>query len=460
MTPAPQPSADENIDPTELLDGASGSDAFDPDSVDVDFEQELEALFADDLEEESAAVVETKEEDKPVVLDDLAAEEEETLVLDDIAEEVSDDDIPVLDDVVEDGDEDLLILDDVVEDAVDDTMLLDNAVEDVGKAESTTLEEEAVSTLVDDIAEENDITSEAVEEEIEEIIELDDLTDDGDVEELADLDALLDEVEDEETLELNDVVEAETAPVEGVVEEAALEESAADSAATGIPADEIAVEDTVVLEDALETTEAPAPVETTDSEVVEEAILEDIVEMPEEPAEALAETSTPEIPMDETMVKEDIDFMDESGPQEGVSPLNDSGESDIIGLDELEEDDDMDSLLDTVEVDMSDIDMPVEGENVPEAGIDMEAALVAESIPQDAGIDVSEDMDVDQLLANVCEDACDPVIANLQDKVAALEARVEELENQLRHEIAQMVPVEAARIIREEIAALKKLTNL
>jgi len=87
-------------------------------------------------------------------------------------------------------------------------------------------------------------------------------------------------------------------------------------------------------------------------------------------------------------------------------------------------------------------------------------------MPPDAGVDVSDDVDVDQLLADVrTESASAPAavpgsapasVAELQDKVARLEARVAELETRIREEIAHLLPAEAARIIREEIAALAR----
>jgi pilus assembly protein FimV len=72
-------------------------------------------------------------------------------------------------------------------------------------------------------------------------------------------------------------------------------------------------------------------------------------------------------------------------------------------------------------------------------------------MPPDAGMDV--DADVDMLLAETREEA-EPTLEDLQATVRQLEGRVEELERRLREEIAQLVPAEAAKIIREEIAAL------
>ena len=126
----------------------------------------------------------------------------------------------------------------------------------------------------------------------------------------------------------------------------------------------------------------------------------------------------------------------------------------------------MESLLDNVDVDVSgveDIDADMEGDALDTSDIDVDTGLsemlTAENMPHDAGVDVSGDVDVDQLLADVRTETSSSAVVELQGKVALLEGRVEELENRLREEIAQLVPAEAARIIREEIAALARELN-
>ena len=135
-------------------------------------------------------------------------------------------------------------------------------------------------------------------------------------------------------------------------------------------------------------------------------------------------------------------------------------DAELTGLDELEADDmeDVDSLLDNVEVDVSDVvDAEMdEDSDMPKMDVDdsLGDVLAAEAMPTDIGIDVSADVDVDQLLVEVRSDTEASSVAELQGKIVLLESRVEDLEKRLRDEIAQMVPAEAARIIREEIAAL------
>ena len=76
MTPAPPPSPTDDIDLNDVLnDDASGNEGLDSESVDADFEQELEDLFSDDLEEDSTgAEGSSGTDDEPVVLDDIATE--------------------------------------------------------------------------------------------------------------------------------------------------------------------------------------------------------------------------------------------------------------------------------------------------------------------------------------------------------------------------------------------------
>ncbi|HKI80987.1 MAG TPA: hypothetical protein VKA04_05025, partial [Pseudodesulfovibrio sp.] len=128
-------------------------------------------------------------------------------------------------------------------------------------------------------------------------------------------------------------------------------------------------------------------------------------------------------------------------------------DSELTGLDQLEDDDieDVDSLLDNVEVDVSGVmdteetDADLDDDMVMDLDEgSLDDVLTAKSMPSDA--------DVDMLLAETHEET--PSLEALQDTVRQLEDRVEELERRLRDEIAQLVPAEAAKIIREEIAAL------
>jgi len=195
---------------------------------------------------------------------------------------------------------------------------------------------------------------------------------------------------------------------------------------------------------------------------------------------ALAEEAVPDVPVEEAVPDAEIDLLMDEPEAESVSddvfdvaaeidaPETEvaDGVSDLTGLDKLEDDEDMEdveSLLDNVEVDVSDVEDPtaedIEALDMPDIDTadlipDVGDMLTAEVMPPDVGVNVSDDVDVDQLLVDVRTEASASVMAELQDKVTMLEGRVEELENRLREEIAQLVPAEAARIIREEIAAL------
>ncbi|MEZ7197480.1 hypothetical protein AB6M95_12010 [Pseudodesulfovibrio sp. 9FUS] len=431
-----------------LNEPVADSEGFDPDTVDADFEQELEDLFADDLED--APVVD--ESGGPIVLDDQIepagddaedeVAEEELLLLDDVVEEPAEDDF-----ADESDDEDLLILDDLAEEpAGEELIVLDEVVDLVEEADGGAAAPKAgarsaaeAEALVDDIAEEN--LADSLDED-EEIIDLDDLVE----EEPAEAEALDDE--DEMLLDLDDLIEEEAGPE---------------------PEEEISLE----LEEPAEEPEDELSVDVTD----------DLL------AAAMAEEPAPEVPVDEAVAPEDIEaIMDEPEAEpeieleaeleiEAEEPdaveLNEAAivegnlftdaveapvDAELTGLEQLEDDDieDVDSLLDNVEVDVSGV-MDAE-ESDADLGDDMvmdldegslDDVLAAEAMPPDAGMDV--DADVDLLLAETREE---PSLEALQATVRQLEGRVEELERRLREEIAQLVPAEAAKIIREEIAAL------
>ncbi|MBU4475834.1 MAG: hypothetical protein KKC48_11140, partial [Proteobacteria bacterium] len=118
MTPAPPPPpTDDSVDVNDVLNaGKPENEGLDPDSLDADFEQELEDLFSDDLEEEGAAADEG--DDEPIVLDEYVTVENDGNT------EVQDDES--MDDLAGD-DEALLLLDDLTDE--DDPMLLDDVAE-------------------------------------------------------------------------------------------------------------------------------------------------------------------------------------------------------------------------------------------------------------------------------------------------------------------------------------------
>jgi pilus assembly protein FimV len=351
-----------------------------------------------------------------------------------------------------------------------------------------------MAALLDDIAEDN---APEAEPDAEEVIELDDLLDEAD--DLADLDALL--------------AEADEAPgMGGDADLDALGEAMADAEITEVAEDSEDAEDeedaVLLLDDTL-ADDILLEEAMTDDALADDQLADDFsagadrgVSDPDDLMDAaLAEAAHADLPVEESVPEDELDLlMDEP---EGA----DGGEiSDLTGLDSLDGDmEDMDSLLDNVEVDVSGVvsdavsgpddtgDEAVGGgidfDDLPDAdipgpddsdlddsdlddsdmdimGSDMGDVLTAEAMPPDAGVDVSDDVDVDQLLADVRTESASVAaavpgpasasVAELQDKVARLEARVAELETRIRQEIASLLPAEAARIIREEIAALAR----
>ncbi|CCH48956.1 midas domain-containing protein [Pseudodesulfovibrio piezophilus] len=614
MTPAPPPPPTDEVNDM-LNDGVPDNDVLDPDTVDADFEQELEDLFSDDLEEEAAASAAMAEDNEPIVLDEYVTTEDIDIAIDDPAPvepeenietaqtEEDDEGALVLDDVAEDDSEEMMILDDVVEED-DDVMLLDEVIEEVPEVRT---DPDDIAALVDDIAEDNTVTPPSAD--AEEIIELDDLLEQGRPEEVSEapeeiveLDDLLQETEtapssDDDTMLLEEM-EPEIEPTAEEATEPTLPDDMAETMAEAMVGDEAEDVSTITdlepetvqvepmesdklgdlteeaLTDAEEMLSAEPPVEASEALMAEalsetkdqpeeegtqelksddatsqkhdiepatpvssldettnaEDVLptkesgEEISTVPEDMVDlALAEESGPEIPVDEAVLEEDIDLLmdepaseatPEPASEEDILKTDDNDMSELAGLEALEDEgmDDMDSLLDNVEVDVSDVETSVEtdeadldipevdipdtdfptipptdaaeaaltdaetsdmdtatenvsameteedlGEDLPDeimAGVDMDEVLTSENMPQDAGIDVSDDVDVNQLLADVRSETSASVIAELQEKVAMLETRVEDLETMLREEIAQLVPAEAARIIREEITAL------
>ncbi len=494
MTPAPPPrSKDDTVDVNDVLSDAPESEALDTDNLDADFEQELEDLFSDDLEEEDAAIAEAHEtDDEPIVLDDFVTVEDngnviednvvfgdsddaddvddDMLVLDEVADEGGDEDLMVLDDMVEDDGEDLLVLDDVAEDDGEDLLVLDDVAEDDGEdllvlddVVEAAPDGDDVAALVDDIAEDNLLEAEPEPVADEEAIELDDLLDEGGDEDVADLDDLL----AESAAEADNEVDADD--IDALLLDEVVAEEPAEPEVDDLPGDDLleAVADESLAED-----------------LVEEISFED-----EDAVDAaFAEEGTPDVPVEEAVPADEIDLLMDAPdePDEPDMPAEDDlftepgAESDedseldlaeLAGVDRLDEDDameNMESLLDNVEVDVTGIVDDSDDEDddndfdVPDLDMDDVAAgslsdmITAEAMPPDAGLDVSGDVDVDQLLADVRTETSASAVAELQAKVITLEARVEELEHRLREEIADMVPAEAARIIREEIAALAR----
>ncbi|MFH1914164.1 MAG: hypothetical protein ABIK45_07810 [Pseudomonadota bacterium] len=440
MTPAPPPShKDDSVDVNDMLNaGKPEHEGLDPDSLDADFEQELEDLFSDDLEEEQAAGDE--DDGEPIVLDEYVTVENDGNVT-----------VPDMDMTSDTGDDDeLMLLDDLADDDGELLLLDDMADDDAANAVAATLaddEDQDMAALLEDIAEANEPEPESGEDD--EVIELDDLLDEP-AEELEDLDALL--------------VEAEA---EG--------ESGADLDGPGLGDDldddlDDDMDDDILLLDEVVTAE-PDTEPDTEPDALDAALAGEMMQ-----TDALHAESGQDRSVDEAVPEEALDLLMDEPEDDGSA---DDGLSDLTGLDALEDDmEDMDSLLDNVEVDVSDVmgdsmrdsmtdDM---GEPIADADIsdmdlpdmdmpdmDMGNELAREAMPPDAGLDVSDDVDMDQLLADVrpeVSEIAEASLPELQAKVARLEARVAELESRIRQEIANLLPAEAARIIREEISAL------
>jgi len=463
MTPAPPPK-DDSIDVNDVFSEAPENEALDTDNLDADFEQELEDLFSDDLEEEQAAADEADEgADEPIVLDDLMtagddlAEDDDLLVLDEVADvaETADDDLLVLDEVADEAaDDDLLVLDDVADEASDDDLLvLDEVVAD-------DVDGDDVAALVDDIAEDN-TAAPAADGDDEDIIELDDLLEEG--AEAPELDSLLEGDDalglDDDALVLDDIAEAPGDEPELLLEETVDDEPELllDDVADEVVEDEISL-GSLADEDASDDALADG---------AEEIFLED-----EDAGDAaMAEAAeSDDLPVDAALSDDELSMlMDEPEPTPAVSAADDGGLdiAELAGMERLDDDgpmDDMESLLDNVEVDVSDImdesdddaELDLPDLDVDDVGVDSVSDMItAEAMPEDAGVALAPGEDVDQFMADVRTESV-PDVAALQAKVASLEARVEDLEHRLREEIAQLVPAEAARIIREEIEALAR----
>jgi pilus assembly protein FimV len=432
MTPAPPPPPKDDADVRDVLnEPAVDSEGFDLDSVDADFEQELEDLFADDLEDTPVP----DESGGPVVLDDEVEAEknapvgEELLVLDDVVEE------PAAAESAPEA-EDLLVLDDVAEEPaeeVDDEselIVLDEVVELVEKADAAEGGAQAV-TATEAVVTDLELPAEEDDEEDEEIINLDDLVEEPVSYESQEAEQA-EELEEEPLIDLDDLLGEESlAEPETEIYESGTEPVRDDEAEGGFE-DAPAVEEPLAepVDEAV-----PAGEAMTGDIPVEE--LDAVMDEPEEARSA-----------------EDEVFASAADDLPSAEPMD----AELTGLEELGDDDieDVDSLLDNVEVDVSDVvdTEAVDAELDDDMVMDLDEGsldevLAAESEPSD--VDMDEEPG---LLPIIPAGEGEPTLAELQAKVRQLEGRVEELELRLRDEIAQMVPAEAARIIREEIAAL------
>ncbi|NDV19677.1 hypothetical protein GO013_09625 [Pseudodesulfovibrio sp. JC047] len=423
MTPASP--HDKNVDVSELLnENVPGKDGLDPDSVDANFEQELEDLFADDLEDAPS-----DGNDGPVVLDEVV--EDDVIVLDDVIESTDDATQEIETPVVEefDDDDELIVLEDIVEEDSDEPLILDDEVPVVSDEKVAEVE-----ALIDDIAEVSEPEFEP--ESAEEIIELDDLVIESESADdaIPELDELLDEADS-----FGDGTDV-------------IPESQSDSDADALLDDEseseseenFSVSENITENEPVESFVEDIPVE----QAVSEAAIDSIMDEPE--SESDVEPTAEKVPAS-AVVAGNVFNQIRKNTQDSTEV-----DSDLTGLEALENDaiEDVDSLLD--HVDVSDV---IDAESDDGLGMDIavedfEDVEIPERVSPDAEYDMADDLDVDGLLEDVCSETEAATIAELQDTVAALESRVEDLEKRLRDDIAQMVPAVAARIIREEIVAL------
>lgn len=502
MTPAPPPPPkDDSVDVNDMLNaGKPEHEGLDPDSLDADFEQELEDLFSDDLEEERAAADEDGDEE-PIVLDEyVTVENDGNVEVEEPGPENPEDPEDPEDPEEEDAEEPLLVLDDLADDG-DEPLLLDDVMEaEAGAADE---DDEDVAALLDDIAEENEPEPEAAGDD-EDVIELDDLLDepadeptdeptDEPMDELADLDDLLAEAGESGDDQAGDADEGPGPDMDmdlaGDEDEDEDELLLLDDVLPEEPAAESADEETDAAESPEISPESESAADPLDAALADEADQAD--ELPDIPVDQAVPEDALDLIMDEPA--EEPGTASDAAQEEGspvIEGVDDSEISGLAGLDRLDDDmEDMDSLLDNVEVDVTDVvggpdgdeeagsdladsdldDMGLDDVDLPEmelpevdlsagmaaaAAMDMGDELAREAMPPDAGVDVSDEVDVDQLLADVRTETVTVSVPELQAKVARLEARVAELEGRIREEIATLLPAEAARIIREEIAAL------
>ena len=505
----PVPPSDPNEDILELNDiTADKQDVAEQDGIDADFEQELEDLFSEELDDGHGS----DSEDEPILLDevadglddiagdvaDQAADEENVLLLDDMVEEK--DDAVVLEDVVEEngadeGEEDVLLLDQVAEEpaqapspneaekALGD-MDLDALLDETEPAAPA--DEADLDALLEGVAEEDDAEPAPADEAA---IDLDDLLDEGTgagtQEKAPELDDLLGEVEEPAAADeilLEDVVEEPAAAESEVVEAEPVVEEAA--------AEEPVVEESVAVEAAVEEPEVESPI--LEEAALEDMVLEDVAADLSEPdqeispeaeavqpeeegvfdSEALEQAMDVEIPADAEIVG--------NGESPAIEGLEDDQMDELAGLkpeDEAELED-MEHLLEGVDVsDIIDESVDEEEIDIPEMDISDIDFVEGPEIPYEVGHDVSEDVDMDALLEDVKPEtvsvddlqsrmaaleerfaalAGEPEVGDLEERIVAMEAKLEEVENIVRREVERLVPEEAARIIREEIAALAR----
>jgi pilus assembly protein FimV len=360
--------------------------------------------------------------------------DEETLELTDVVDEG--DDALVPDDVAsdDDGDDDALVLDDVLEEPVaevpedvaasetDEPLILDDVAEPQAEPEATSDPEQNIS----DASGETDG------------IDLDDI----------DVDALLAESQDEDLA----VSDEDVAELDALLDD--IDEGDAES-----PADE---EPAIELDELLDEGLAETP--------AEDAVPEESVEEPETEAEAVAADESAD---DETA--DPLEAFVQDAVEEGEPDADtEFGADGLADIPEESEDDDMDALLADVDVDVSDIITGDETEIADDAAV----LLDEDDLDLDAGMDVSDDVDMDALLGDVQSedgglndlvsrmDALEDRFASLagepdaqtdlEKRIEAMEARMDEVEDLVRREVERLVPAEAARIIREEIAALAR----
>lgn len=427
MTPVPPPDSPEDIlEMTDLVEDATSKKADDA-ATDADFEQELEDLFSEELDDGHGGDAYDAE---PVLLDEPvdsseqveapAAEEEEAVM--DLTDVVEDDsDTLLLDDIAEESDEaDALLLDEVVEEP-DEAVLLEDVVEADEVAQPVEEADDADAVVLDDVIEEVASDDEAASS-VEPVV--------------ADADGA------DDTLVLDDVVEEAAAVSPEESSENALD-------LDGVDVDDILAEDE----------EGDAPV--SDEEI---AALDDLLDD--------IDTDEPSAEEDSSL---DLDaLLDEGSAGEGEENIAQEATGEVA------DDAGMDASIEDMEPPLDDVDVSaVLADDGDEIVADLAgASLLDDDLGLDAGVDVSDEVDVNELMGDVSPesvgvgdlvsrmDALEERFAllggsdeggqTLEERIASMEEKLAGVEELVRSEVERLVPSEAARIIREEIEHLAR----
>ncbi|MEF2145786.1 MAG: hypothetical protein V3573_10095 [Desulfovibrionaceae bacterium] len=523
MTPAPpdKTSPDDILELSELVDKKSADkDGLDADNVDMTFEQELEELFSEDLAADDDSLAPPSAPNKgrnDLSLDDLgdfdAADllepapesgDEEPILLDAPEEPDTEDDPMILEDMALDDaapeeaeaasdEDDILLLDDISaepEPEEDEPLILEDMALDEEPPAPAPAEEpsgeldDGIEMILDEVVQEDGEAEQPQEETLPEGDDLDalDLSDlveadtEGEEEELLDLDEMIAAGQDE-TVPREDAVASETEQPEEAddVFELSLEDAVND-----------AVEDT--LQAALADAEQAGEIPVSDQD-------DDVLDLDEELVMDADSADDEDLPfeLDETVLSDEQvpDLNAFAGDADEEQPdLLDAADVAIAAaaLQKDTADEDTDTLLDGMDIDIGDLDedapkeiddldqlSPLEESLLDELDKDLDDGFIDElDSPLDTDMAVvmeeEEELDseqnlhvnVDTLLTEIeaeagSEESRDAVIApDLAARLDILEQRLSDIEAMIRSEVARALPAEAARIIREEIQAIQE----